>query len=255
MYGLAYVEASSPLPGAAFSTDGEVRARTRMRALAPPAAAAATRAARALSRPRAPPPPPATSQLLLHQAAPLRQASYGGAYDTPLLGSQALGDAAALRADGLADLPALLAAYARRNLSTAFAPRSPVWTASPDAGGGGEFSLDVHVRVPPHQLLLYRRGGVWGGRGPRAAGSMPGRARVARTHTARRLRIACAPHPTPRSPSRPSLGAMLKWGWVQFLAAFAAVWWLARRFEAAVFAARVLETRVVVDTQPRAPKF
>lgn len=48
---------------------------------------------------------------------------------------------------------------------------------------------------------------------------------------------------------------MLKWGWVQFLAAFAAVWWLAGWFEWAVFTFRVLETRVVSDTQPRAPKF
>lgn len=80
----------------------------------------------------------------------------------PLLGAQAPGDVAALRADGLLDLPGLLAGYASRNLSTAFAPRFPVWTAAPDAGGGGEFALDVRIRVPPHQLLLYR----WGGWGP-----------------------------------------------------------------------------------------
>lgn len=55
---------------------------------------------------------------------------------------------------------------------------------------------------------------------------------------------------------RPSLGAMLKWGWVQFLAAFAAVWWVGSRLESAAFRLRVLETRVVSDVSARpSPKF
>lgn len=55
---------------------------------------------------------------------------------------------------------------------------------------------------------------------------------------------------------RPPLGEALKWGWVQFLAAFIAVWWLASWFEWAVFRFRILETRVVSDVQQqRAHKF
>jgi hypothetical protein len=42
----------------------------------------------------------------------------------------------------------------------------------------------------------------------------------------------------------------LKWGWVQFLAAFAALWWLAARFEAVVFRYRLLPTRVASDAAP-----
>ena len=51
---------------------------------------------------------------------------------------------------------------------------------------------------------------------------------------------------------RPSLGESLKWGWVQFMAAFAALWWLASCFESAVFGLRLLPTRVVSDAQPPA---
>lgn len=56
--------------------------------------------------------------------------------------------------------------------------------------------------------------------------------------------------PSPPLPARPTLGESLKWGWVQFLAAFAALWWLAARFEAAVFGLRLLPTRVVSDAAP-----
>lgn len=73
------------------------------------------------------------------------------------------------------------------------------------------------------------------------------------------LDIANKGTPPPRGPptpnGRPSLGAALKWGWVQFLAAFAAVWWLAARFEWAMFRLRVLGTRVVSDVAPRMHKF
>jgi hypothetical protein len=44
---------------------------------------------------------------------------------------------------------------------------------------------------------------------------------------------------------------MLKWGWVQFVAALWAVWWLLRWLEGLVFSHRVLETRVIADLQPR----
>ncbi|KAI8474264.1 MAG: transmembrane protein [Monoraphidium minutum] len=163
MYGLAYVEGASPLPGMALSVDG---------------------------------------QLLLHQAAPLSRSSYSTTYNMPPLGEAAASSAAVPEADGLLRLPVLLSRYAGRNLTTELAPRHAVWTAG--AGGGGEFLLDVTIRVPPHQLLLYR----------------------------------------------PSLGESLKWGWVQFLAAFTALWWLAARFEAAVFGLRLLGTRAVPDAAP-----
>lgn len=61
--------------------------------------------------------------------------------------------------------------------------------------------------------------------------------------------------PPPRR-SRPSLAEALKWGWVQFLATFAAVGWLAAWFEWAVFRLRVLDTRVTSDVAPRqGPRF
>jgi hypothetical protein len=46
---------------------------------------------------------------------------------------------------------------------------------------------------------------------------------------------------------RPALGEALKWGWVQFVAAFAAVWWLAARLEWAAFRLRVVATRTACD--------
>lgn len=64
-------------------------------------------------------------------------------------------------------LPSLLSAYAARNLTTALAVGHSVWTAAPP-GGGGEFVVDVRVRVPPHQLVLYRsagQGSGWGATG------------------------------------------------------------------------------------------
>jgi hypothetical protein len=61
------------------------------------------------------------------------------------------------QADALLRLPELLSRYAARNLTTAFVPGHRVWTAG--APGAGQFSLDVRIRVPPHQLLLYRRAG------------------------------------------------------------------------------------------------
>lgn len=51
-------------------------------------------------------------------------------------------------------LPSLLSAYAARNVTTALLAAHSVWTAAP-SGGSGEFVLDVRVRVPPHQLVLY----------------------------------------------------------------------------------------------------
>jgi hypothetical protein len=58
------------------------------------------------------------------------------------------------QAEGLADLPGLLARYADRNLTAAFAPSHSLWTAAGSSGGG--FTLSVRVRVPSHQLVLYR---------------------------------------------------------------------------------------------------
>ncbi len=183
---------------------------------------------------------------MLQQAAPLQHYVNSGAFSAPVISDQAVADPAALQvcvclcmplggqagaaagiprhtsnpptnqptnptqADGLLQLPALLAAYAARNLTTAFTNQYPVWTAAAaGAGGSGDFTLDVMVRIPPHQLLLYR----------------------------------------------PLLGEMLKWGWVQFLGAFALVWWLASWFEWAVFRFRVLDTRVVSDLTAVRPKF
>ena len=117
MSALAYVEASSPLPGAGFSTDG---------------------------------------QLLLQQVAPLHRTTYSSAFNTPVIGSQSDSDASVLQADGVLHLPELLASYNTRNLTTVFASQYPVWTAAASSGSGGEFMLDVRIRVPPHQLLLYR---------------------------------------------------------------------------------------------------
>lgn len=61
----------------------------------------------------------------------------------------------ARQADGLLHLPLLLSAYGARNLTTVLAAPATVWTAVPAAGGAG-FVLDVRIRVPSHQLLLYR---------------------------------------------------------------------------------------------------
>lgn len=119
MHALLYLEASSPLPGAALSVDG---------------------------------------RLLLRQAAPLRQGALHAGYDRPLLTAQGVGDAAALGATGPLDVRALLAGYASRNLTAQFADDYRVWTAAAAAGsdGAGGFELDVRARVPPHELLLYR---------------------------------------------------------------------------------------------------
>ncbi|GBF99452.1 hypothetical protein Rsub_11938 [Raphidocelis subcapitata] len=170
-YALAFLEASSPLPGAALNADG---------------------------------------WLELRQAAPLQRQAYESAYDSPLFTAPQSRGAAALQAEGLVDLPGLLARYADRNQTAVFVPSYSVWTAAGSSGGG--FTLNVRVRVPPHQLVLYRR--------------------------------------------VPSLGESLKWGWVQFLATFAAVGWLAAWFEWGVFRLRVLETRVASDVAPRqGPRF
>jgi transmembrane protein 231 len=48
---------------------------------------------------------------------------------------------------------------------------------------------------------------------------------------------------------------MLKWGWVQFVSALWALWWLASWLEGLVFAHRVLETRVITDLQPRQQRY
>ena len=83
------------------------------------------------------------------------RATYSSAYNVPLIGSQSTADAAATQADAVAALPALLSRYAARNITTAFAAQYPVWTAAAGSGAG-EFELDVRIRVPPSQLLLYR---------------------------------------------------------------------------------------------------
>jgi hypothetical protein len=54
---------------------------------------------------------------------------------------------------------------------------------------------------------------------------------------------------------RPSITESLKWGWVQFLAAFAAVWWLAARLEWAAFRFRAFDARILSDVAPHAQRF
>ena len=63
---------------------------------------------------------------------------------------------AQMQADALLDLPSLLSRYAARNTTSAFEASHTVWTAA--SSGAQEFLLDVRVRVPPQQLLLYRCG-------------------------------------------------------------------------------------------------
>jgi hypothetical protein len=57
------------------------------------------------------------------------------------------------------------------------------------------------------------------------------------------------------SAARPALGEMLKWGWVQFVATFAAVWWVASRAERWVFRNRLLDTRTYLDVAVKGQKF
>ena len=114
------------------------------------------------------------------------------------------------QADGLLQLPALLAAQAARNFSASLADQQVVWTQTGvSSSGGSEFTLDVMVRVPPRQPVLVG----------------------------------------------PSLSEALKWGWVQFLATFAAVWWLGGWLEWGAFRLRMFETRVVSDMAPRVHKY
>jgi transmembrane protein 231 len=54
---------------------------------------------------------------------------------------------------------------------------------------------------------------------------------------------------------RPSTSETLKWGWVQFVCALWALWWLLSWLEGLVFAHRVLETRVITDLQPRQQRY
>jgi hypothetical protein len=145
----------------------------------------------------------------------------------------------------------LLSRYAARNLTTAFASQYPVWTAG--SQGGGEFDLDVRIRIPPNQLLLYRCAQC------PADGTNPPLPPVESIEPqtmslfVAKPATAAAQQPfntPPQKTHRPSLAESLKWGWVQFLATFTALWWLASRFEAAVFRFRLLGTRIISDAAP-----
>ncbi|KAF8056360.1 TMEM231 [Scenedesmus sp. PABB004] len=54
---------------------------------------------------------------------------------------------------------------------------------------------------------------------------------------------------------RPGPSEMLKWGWVQFVATWWAVWAFGGALEGVVLRYRLLETRVVSDAQPRQQRF
>lgn len=88
MYGLAYITASSPLPGSRFSADG---------------------------------------CLQLHQAAPLPASIISVAPEKPFLDSSAAIGGTAAQADVLLRLDSLFARYQERNVTTTFENRYPVW--------------------------------------------------------------------------------------------------------------------------------
>jgi hypothetical protein len=94
MYGLAYLEHSSAVPGAALAADGQVgplpAARCRKAMLAAPG----SESRHAVARPKlggadaaGAAAPALHPQLLLQQGAPLPEDSYHGAYNTPILNS------------------------------------------------------------------------------------------------------------------------------------------------------------------------
>jgi hypothetical protein len=108
MHGLAYVEASSPLPGASYSVDGQVRLALAChccgicedgtapavvwsqrwcikQGLLSPHCQLSTSSLQITLQP----------QLVLHQAAPLSRATYTNAYNSPLLAAQPAASAGA----------------------------------------------------------------------------------------------------------------------------------------------------------------
>eukprot|EP00878_Enallax_costatus_P029034 GHUV01031416.1.p3 GENE.GHUV01031416.1~~GHUV01031416.1.p3 ORF type:complete len:104 (-),score=28.18 GHUV01031416.1:1194-1505(-) len=88
MYGLAYITASSPLPGNSFSADG---------------------------------------YLQLQQAAPLPASIISAASERPFLDSSAAVGGTAVQTELLLQLDRLFGKYQARNVTTVFDNRYPVW--------------------------------------------------------------------------------------------------------------------------------
>lgn len=61
----------------------------------------------------------------------------------------------AISASGALHVASILAAYNDRNVTTVLESNYPVWQPS----NGNQFVLDVRVRVPDNQPILYRWGG------------------------------------------------------------------------------------------------
>ena len=49
----------------------------------------------------------------------------------------------------------LLRHYARRNITTAFVARYPIWTPVAEASSGSSFQLNLNIRLPSKQAVLY----------------------------------------------------------------------------------------------------
>jgi hypothetical protein len=122
LYALAHVAASSALAGARLSADGTLT--------------------------------------LQQSGGPLRRVGYGGVgAKPPLDAAQLASDPAALHAGAVIDLPAVLADYNARNLTASLVGGQPVWTAAPGGAASAPpsaFAIDVRVRIPPAQLVIYR---------------------------------------------------------------------------------------------------
>lgn len=149
----------------------------------------------------------ADGDLRLRQIGAIPEATYHQAYFTKLLNSSAGLDGAALTTPGAGALSvqSVVAAYLDRNVTTALASDHPVWAPA----NGNAFSMDVRVRIPADQVVLYR----------------------------------------------PQAIQMLKFAWIQFLSAFAVLWWLASWAEYWLFRYRVLEARPVSDVAPKVHKY
>eukprot|EP00775_Hariotina_reticulata_P002408 gene2408-2712_t len=147
MYSLAYITAASPLPGSSFSADGQVRqvqvGQSSEKAIADhfllPLLLLSCVTIADISRLQMASQKLSTttnqlSTLLLQQLAPLPTSTVSLGLDKPLMGSSS-----GYRVQA-------------RNITTRYDNQYPVWKA----GNSRRFVVDVKIRIPPHQVHLYR---------------------------------------------------------------------------------------------------
>ena len=128
------------------------------------------------------------------------------------------------------------------------------------AGPGNVFELNMRVRVPLNQLVMYRCGVVCSKQGIQhqvgwvVLHDCPGRLSSTSTCPDRhhKLLTMTSLH---HAPCRPTVLENLKYGWIQFLATYIAFWVGLRWLEDFVFAHAILGTRKRRDTQPTTQHF